>query len=170
MNVFWAFAFPPWPPATWRDALWPVRRVLFLFLNPLDYSEPFGPRVSPWPAVVLFSVGVASLWRRNRLTLAIATLPLLFGLAAAYAHRYPFHGRLALYLVPGLILVTAEGAGRALGSVRSRAARGIVLAALLLVPTFRALDRLVEPRYSTDHNIRFGDLRPNSLDPDRYPF
>jgi hypothetical protein len=169
MLVFWGFAFPPWPPASLHDAAWPALRLLYLFLNPLDFHAPLGPRLSLWPAVALAAVGAVSLWRRDRRSLGLLAAPGLFALGAAYLRLYPFHGRLALYLVPALLLVIAEGAARVTSSLRNRAARAAVLAAVLLVPTLQAVDRLFEPHAWTNHN-RFGDLGRERLDPRRDPF
>jgi hypothetical protein len=169
MLVFWGFAFPPWPPASLHDAAWPALRVLYLFLNPLDFHAPLGPRLSPWPAVALAAFGAVSLWRRDRRSLGLLAAPGLFALGAAYLRLYPFHGRLALYLVPALLLVIAEGVARVTSSRRNRAARAAVLAAVLLVPTLQAVDRLFEPHARTNHN-RFGDLGRERLDPRRDPF
>jgi hypothetical protein len=170
MNVFWGFAFPPWPPASWswRDAAWPARRVLHLFLNPLDFHAPLGPVYSPWIAVACCAVGAVSLWRRDRRLLGVLAAPLAFALGAAYLRLYPFHGRLALYLAPALLLIIAEGADRVAGTFRARAWRAAVLAALLLVPSARAADSLLEPSSTAFHN-GYGDLGREKINPYRHP-
>ena len=96
-------------------------------------------------------------------------LPGLFALAAAYLHLYPFHGRLVLFLVPSLLLLIAEGAGWFRETIGGGVPWAVVLAALFLFPSLGALYHLVEPRDRGDFNP-YGDRRPATLDPDRFPF
>jgi hypothetical protein len=171
MQAFWNFAFPPWPPASWRDLAWPLRESVRLFDNPLDYYGPFGPWLASLPVVSLFAVGVVWLWRRDRRWLGMLILPLLFTLGVAYPRLYPFHGRLVLFLVPALILLIAEGTSLVWDLTRARAPwlHVLVLATVLLAPTSRALFWFVEPRTGTEHN-GVGDLRPWGHEWQRFPF
>jgi hypothetical protein len=169
MWAFWDFAFPPLPPRSLRDALWPVRRLLYLFVNPLDFHTPLGLHLSALPAFLLFLAGLVSMSRRDPRTLGLLMIPGLLALIAAYMKTYPFHGRLVLFLVPSLLLLIAEGAGVARERIRSRVLWILLLASLLLFPTLRDFYQLIEPHSSrafTPH----GDLRPLSLDPDTFPF
>ena len=159
MQAFWAFAFPPWPPTSWRDAAWPLREGLRLFANPLDYHGPPGPWLSLLPAVGLFAAGLVSLWRRDRRLLAMLMLPVLFAMGVAYPRLYPFHGRLTLFLAPAMLLVIAEGTGLVCDLADNRWLRALVLATVLLLPTARAMYWFIEPDAGTDHN-GVGDLRP----------
>jgi hypothetical protein len=177
MWAFWNFAFPAWPPRSVWDASWAIRRLLYLFVNPLNFDTPAGPRISALPAIGLCLVGVWSLWRRDRRALGLLVLPVLFALLAGALHRYPFHGRLTLFLTPALILLIAEGAaqvrsrimaGKGTGLLR-RVASAAVLAAILLFPTLQAVYHLAEPRVRGDFDPH-GDRRPHRLDPERFPF
>jgi len=42
MWAFWDFAFPPVPPRSVWDLIWPVRRIAFLFASPLNFDAPIG--------------------------------------------------------------------------------------------------------------------------------
>ncbi len=165
---FWAGAFPPSPDSAGGTLGWAGRKVLYLFVNPLDFATPLGPLVSALPALALFATGCASLGRRDGLGLATLLLPVGFAVAAAALRMYPTHGRLALFLVPFLLVPIAEGAGR----VRSRGVRGVawaaVLASLLLFPALDAAYHVVVPRDRDNFNP-YGDRRPVSLDPARFP-
>ncbi|MBV8399841.1 MAG: hypothetical protein JOZ17_14040 [Acetobacteraceae bacterium] len=90
-------------------------------------------------------------------------------LLASFLRLYPFHGRLILFLVPFLLLLIAEGAG----VVREKVGLGIlwviVLGALFLFPTLEAVYHVLEPRRTREFNPH-GDLRPQWLDPERFPF
>ena len=169
MWAFWAGTFPPSPPSVGGYLGWAVRKVLYLFVNPLDFSTPLGPRISALPIVALFAIGCVSLGRRDGRALAMLLLPAGFAIAASAVRMYPAHGRLALFLVPSLLIVVAEGAGW----LRARGARGVawglVLAVLLLGPTLDAAYRVAVPRSRSGLNP-YGDRRPESLDPIRFPF
>jgi hypothetical protein len=169
MWAFWDFAFPPLPPSSLWEAIWPIRRFLYLFVNPLNFETPLGPRPSALPALVLFLAGCVSLWKRDRALLGMLTLPGVFALLAAYLRLYPFHGRLVLFLVPSLLLLVAEGAGWFREVIGGGVAWAAVLAALLLFPSLGALYHVVEPR-DRDGLNPYGDRRPAQLDPDRFPF
>lgn len=174
MQAFWAFGFPPWPPAGVRDALWPVRRLVFLSVNPLDGYH--AGRSSLWPTalpvLVCLGVGAVCLWRRDRLLAGLVLSPLPLALAVAYPRLYPFHGRLALYLMPTLLLTIAEGLAallRATPKRFGRLLRVVLLSTVFVPPGLRVLGQIAEPRYVPDHNP-VGDVRPPRVDPERFPF
>jgi hypothetical protein len=169
MQAFWVFAFPPWPPTSWRDAAWLLREGVRLFVNPLDFHGPFGPWLSSLPAVLLFAAGIFSLWRRDRRLLAMLMLPVLLAIGVAYPRLYPFHGRLVLFLVPAMLLAIAEGTGLVWYLTGDRRLRVLVLASVLLVPTTRALFWFVEPKVGIYHS-GVGDLRPWGDEWQRFPF
>jgi len=175
MYLFWNFAFPPRAFSDPGGAVWWARRFLYLFVNPLDFWTPLGSTVSAVPALAFFAVGCVSLWARDRRALGIVAAPGLFTALAACLHLYPFHGRLVLFLVPSLLLLIAEGAGRVGGASRGfpvplrRAAWGVILVPLLLFPTLRAVYHLETRRPLRDFNTH-GDRRPESLAPERFPF
>ncbi len=168
MWVFWGFSFPVVPPRTLWDASWPVRRFLYLFVNPLNFYTPLGWRPSTLPAVAFGLVGFASLWRRDRVRFGMVASPIVVAFALAYLRLYPCHGRLALYLVPSLLLPIAEGAGRACEAVGRGALKAALLATILLFPTLGAFYYLLlEPRMR-DFNPH-GDRRPTRLESTRFP-
>jgi hypothetical protein len=177
MWTFWNFAFPAWPPRSAWDASWALRRFLYLFVNPLNFDTPAGPRLSALPAAGLFLVGAWSLRRTDRKALGLLVLPGLFALLAAALRLYPFHGRLTLFLAPALILVIAEGAARVRDEIAAgdgagrlrRAAGAAVLAAILLFPTLQAVYHVAAPRFRSNLDPH-GDRRPHRLDPEHFPF
>src|SRR5262249_36242257 len=54
--------------------------------------------------------GFVMLWKRRRLFALLLAGPIVVTAAASAARFYPFKGRLTLFLVPGLLLMGAEGA------------------------------------------------------------
>ena len=168
MEAFWGFAFLPFPPRTLHELAWAPRRCLYLFVNPLNFETPLGAVPSALPAAGLFLMGSISLWRRSPRHFGMLALPGLFALAASACHAYPFHGRMVLFLVPALLMTIAEGCEW----VRRRfgpTAWALALATVLLFPALTVLGHLVEPRVRQGFNPH-GDLRPASLEPERFPY
>jgi hypothetical protein len=165
---FWDFAFPPVPPRSVWDASWVPRRLALLFVDPLNFDAPIGPRLSMLPAIGLCLMGCARLWRVDRGRLAMLMLPGVFALLAAHLRLYPFHGRLVLFFVPVLLLAIADG----LDLVREKRGRGLLyafLAAMVLgFPTLTAAYHVFEPSNRNFANP-YGDLRPAVIDPYRFP-
>ncbi|WP_435021388.1 hypothetical protein TA3x_002348 [Tundrisphaera sp. TA3] len=169
MWEFWAFAFPPAPRSAW-DASWIARRLAYVLVNPLHFREPFGPGWSMIPALLCGVAGFAALWRSGRDRLAILTLPIAFAAAASGLRLYPFHGRLILFLVPAFLLLIAAGLDRSRDLRPGRPIVFALLATLLIgVPMLRDAFHLVEPRDRMFFNT-YGDRRPPSDDPGRFPF
>jgi hypothetical protein len=62
------------------------------------------------PALVLALAGAAALWRERRAELLAVLGVFAVTLLASAAHKYPFGGRLLLFLVPLVLLLVARGA------------------------------------------------------------
>ena len=166
---FWEFAFPPMPPASLWDATWVLRRLWYLFINPLNFETPLGARPSSLPALGLFVAGCLSSAKRDPARFVMLALPVLFVLLASCLRLYPFHGRLVLFLVPSLLLLIAEGAGRFRETFGRGMAWAFLLGSLLLFPSLGAFYHLVEMHDRVDFSP-YGDRRPANLDPTRFPF
>ncbi|MBX6313929.1 MAG: hypothetical protein IRY99_13580 [Isosphaeraceae bacterium] len=146
MWVFWSFAFPPQPLEVSTALIWAARRFLNLFVNPLSFPGPIGPYPGGLLALGLLVIGCGSLWRRDRLGLALLMLPMLLTLAAALVRLYPFHGRLILFLTPALLLLIAEGIDRLRGPSGRPVVFGLIVAVLLAYPALTDLYHVVVPR------------------------
>lgn len=158
MYVFWNFAFPPFPPTSLSDLGRTAGVLLETFVTPLNLV----PRVLPYAFAVFAGYlgvrGARRLARRDAAALAVLLAPAALALAAAAARRYPFHGRLILWLAPAFFALIAEGAAE------FRWRRGVawlvfVLVLLLAYPVADALYQAVPPHYR-DFNPH-GDLRRN---------
>ncbi|MHC5538944.1 hypothetical protein ACYOEI_12050 [Singulisphaera rosea] len=169
MWAFWNFAFPPLPPHSFYEATWGFWRLLYVFVNPLNFSMPVGSRLSIVPVAGLAVVGMVSLRRRRPKDLARLLLPCLFTLLACYLQKHPFHGRLILFLVPSFLMLIAEGAETVHRWSHRRTIWAVVLLVLFLYPSFDAAQHLLGSRVRDGLNP-FGDRRPLSLDPGRFPF
>ena len=142
MLTFWASEFMPLPPRSLSDLGWLPRHLMELFHNPLGLS-------SSGIGLLAFIVGCAALYRQRRGLLPITGLILAFVLAASALHKYPFMGRLLLFLVPCLILIVAEGASAMVrgGDGQFTVAGAVVLMILFFHPAAVATINLVRPQY-----------------------
>ena len=117
MRWFWQPAFMPFPPRTADDAVWVGHQLKAMFRWTLFYRASV-----VWIASA--ALGIWSLARRRRLDAVIMlTMPLLLVIGASAAKQYPFHtGRVALFLVPAILMLVGEGADyfRQLFSTRLR--------------------------------------------------
>jgi hypothetical protein len=139
--LYWSPNFMPLPPRSLADLLWLPNRLGAVFGDPVGF-------VFRGLGVLAFLVGCAALYARRRDRLALLLSPLLFALLGSGLRKYPFYGRLLLFLVPFLLLLVAEGADR-IRSLTAPAAPsvGVILIALLLFhPASIAVRFLVHPR------------------------
>ncbi len=161
---WWHFAFLPVPPRSWDDLVRDFWHLINIFNNPAGVLTPLGVLPSAFLAAGLFLAGSLSfLFARRGGRLYLLTAPILFALVASAVHQYPFHGRLLLFLVPGVHLVVAEGA-----AAITRPGRGwltFALGAFLLVSPAGASLRhfLVQRRAHTAYDSH-GDLAHDVLD------
>jgi hypothetical protein len=158
MYVFWNFAFPPFPPTTLADLAKTAGILLETLVTPLNLV----PRVLPY-AFALFATylgarGARRLAQRDAAALAVLLAPAALALVAAAARRYPFHGRLILWLAPAFFALIAEGAAE----IRWRRGAARMVFALVLLLTYPVVDALYQaaPPHFRDFNPH-GDLRRN---------
>ena len=124
---YWQSNFMPFPPRNVTDLKW-FEDSFFGF-----FATSAGLRFSGLAALV-FILGCISLFKRNRVVTLLLLSPALPTLVASGLHKYPFGGRLTLFLVPIALLLMAEGAEairRAVGNQLSLT--GLVLFGLLFV-------------------------------------
>jgi hypothetical protein len=94
-----------------------------------DYSTMWLPL--PDVAVLAAVIGLACLWRRDRRTLGLLLIPVALALAASALRRFPFSGRVILFVVPLMTLLIGAGAQAVIEAVRP--GRRLVPAAFLLL-------------------------------------
>ena len=160
MYVFWNFAFLPFPPMDSRSFAKAAGILLETFVTPLNLSPPFLPGVFTGLAIAFLLAGMLSLGRRDPAAFLILVTPLVLALAASALRKYPFHGRLILWLVPAFVMLIAEGSQ----AIRRRGGRTVYIAALTLLLLYPCLDALYQS--SGPHSREFnphGDLRKNQF-------
>jgi hypothetical protein len=106
---YWAGHFLPLPPKEVGDTAWLLDHFFGFFQFPggLGGTEIKAGGI----AAVLFLVGVYGFWKERWPVAVALVLPAVFALLASGLHKYPFSGRLLLFLVPLMLLGVARGAG-----------------------------------------------------------
>ena len=139
----WQQGFMPFPPTSPADIQWFGYSFLRLFKNPLGLSI-----YELLLAALSFLVGTIVLFINKRKIVLILLLPILLALIASGLHKYPFQGRLLLFITPLMFAIIGEG----IDFVRNSAAQGsniisIALVWVLLIhPVFLAGYHLIRPR------------------------
>jgi hypothetical protein len=165
MYTFWSDGF--WTPSPLHPSslVWPFMRTASLLNNQLAVPGSAGV----FGALIVI-VGVVELWRRDRNAALLLVAPLAVALGAAAAHLYPFADRLALFVLPSLVLLVAAGVEGIAAAAPSSAYGSIVIAAALL--TILALDarglRAAPPVYRREEiTPSLAYLRHNATAADR---
>lgn len=132
----WQKAFMPWPVGSWASIVWFKDAILSIFKDALG---------QPWTYLAggLFFVGTAAAFARDKERCLLLVSPIVLVLAAAAAHRYPFSGRLVLFLVPSLALLMAEGIVYVIDKFLKRPVAAVLLiVAVFFYPVQNAADVL----------------------------
>jgi hypothetical protein len=157
---WWHFAFLPVPPRSIAEAERVFWHLANLFVNPASLHTPLGPLGSALLGLGLSLAGSVALARTRIGHLYLLVAPAALVLAASSLHKYPFHGRLVMFLVPSILLLVAHGV-TAVGNWTARPVIYPMLGVLFFYPAIEALDHQDRPRvrgYSPH-----GDLRPDLL-------
>jgi len=133
------------PLLPWREWQWFVDTFRSVLDNPIGLRRR--------SSAIFLAIGMISLYLRRWQLALILLLPILLALIASALHKYPFSGRLLLFLVPIVFLIVAEAVGR-VGSLLvslklPQMGLPVALMALTLLaikPSYYALRHLWEPR------------------------
>ena len=163
LERWWGFAFLPFPPrslAEFKQIAW---QLINLLNSPSGLLTPLGVLTSAFISLGLFLLGSWSLGRRWKGGLILLASPILVSIVASMLHRYPFHGRLLLFLTPSVYLLVGEGAAAV-----SRPGGGrltlVVGAFLLAQPVLDVCwHRAIQKRHHAQYDSH-GDLHPDVLD------
>jgi len=139
--AYWQTAFMPLPPKSLSDLLWLPESFAELFFSAVGLKQ-FGV------GLLACIVGAIALyWKKNEL-LPITGLMVGLVLLASALHKYPFSGRLLLFLVPCLILIVGEGVSEMLrrGNGRTIVPGVVVVTFLFFQPVSQAAGKLISPR------------------------
>lgn len=134
-------AFMPFPPLYISDFKWIADRLLSVFEYPVGLSLS-------GIALLAFIIGCISTYSKTKERFFILLFPVFFALLASGLHKYPFKGRLLLFLVPSLLLFISEGAAQIRYKTKQNfPVIGITLIGLLFIgPLFYAGHHLIKPK------------------------
>jgi|GEM_PF-2409268 len=123
----WQGAFPP--PGTWgTTVLWFTQSFLRIFSDPLGVGIPV-------VAVMFFVWGSFLIYRENKERFIILALPLVAVAGATLLHKYPFCGRMLLFVLPAVIMPMTYGLWFFSQGKRLRLMSGVFLAVVMLSPS-----------------------------------
>ena len=131
MHMFWADSFGP--ASALQIPSWTWERLHLLFGATGGAFHGNMRYVVTTPIVVAVLIGAISLMRTNPRHFGLFAGPSIAVFVAAILRRYPFDGRLVVFLVPLLLVLAVAGAEAVARVVRWRP--GVALLPLLLVPT-----------------------------------
>jgi len=148
LAAFWGGSFMPFPPTSFAAVDWLVTHLTDVFENPLGFAPYSG-------AAVLFVLGGLSLARSAGLMAGSIGCLVAATLAASAIGKYPFRDRLLLFLVPGFLLLIAEGVAWCARWMKGSAAwvSALLTVLLLFEPLHTAYLSVADP-------LNRDDLRP----------
>jgi hypothetical protein len=138
MRLHWADGFPPVSASLLGEIRWLITRPAALF-------ESHGQGYLAYPAAALYGItvliGLLVLWRMDWRKALLVGMPLVVALGAAFARKYPFDGRLTLFLLPSLFLALGAAISLLFRALRARSPENAV--AVATIATLPALYPLI---------------------------
>ncbi len=137
--TFWdnLLSFMPMPP--WRDISW--------FPKALTGLSLIVAGLSSWLLLVIpiYALGLWGFWRKKRWQWVLAlTIPIGLNMVVSGFQKYPFHGRLILYLLPLIFIALGKGIDFLVGLIRQQTLANLAFVILLvsllhpIVPTINS--------------------------------
>jgi len=152
-----ASGFMPFPPRSLSDCKWYFTQLFFVFKYIFSHPTGVGEQIGVGTpiaglAAALAIVGAVFVARDSKPTLVILLGPIALVLVASALRKYPFAGRLILFLLPLLILLIAAGLTSPwVGSNRrQRLAQVVMFAMLSLLPWLSAVNSMARPPITED--------------------
>ncbi len=139
---FWQQGLLTQPAISIYTPQWIVDRLVTFFSDPLGIYPPL-------LGVFLAGVGAYRMSRRNPGDAALLILPVAATLIAACLRKYPFSGRLVLFLAPIAVLLVSSGVSTIVEIGHRYVWKGlglVALAALLFQPFYISTYHLLQPR------------------------
>ena len=138
MRTFWSDGFWPLSLRHPSSLTWPIGRFALLIGGQLGIPTSIG-----FACALVAAGGIAATWRNEWRTSLLIAMPILVALGASAARLYPFAERLALFLVPWLLLLAAIGVTEMAAAVRSRGGGTLVIASSTLLVLAATLQSLI---------------------------
>ena len=141
------------------DLIWLFDAFGKFFYDPLAFRG-----IMDGVAIFAFVIGCISLFYRQKEKLLIILSPLIVTFLAAYLQKYPFRGRLVLFLTPLFILLIAEGLHSLIIKTRYKPTFivGIILlVSLLFQPITKASNLLISPNLNEEIKLVLNYVKSN---------
>lgn len=122
MRTFWSDGFWPLSLRHPSSLAWPITRISLLLGGQLGIPTSVG-----LACALLAAAGIVATWKNEWRTSLLLAMPLFVALGASAAHLYPLAERLALFLLPSLLLLAAIGATELAAMARAKGGATIVL-------------------------------------------
>jgi len=151
--TFWdnLLSFMPMPP--WRDISWFPKATSGLFFVVAGLSS------SLVLVIPIYALGLGGFWREKNWQWILAlTIPIGINVLVSGFHKYPFHGRLILYVLPLVFLVLGKGIDLLISLLRNRMLANMAFAALIVL-LFRPVVPTINSYLFTRDYLR-DDLKP----------
>jgi hypothetical protein len=123
MRTFWNDGFWPLSLRHPSSLVWPIVHIALLIGSQLGIPTSIG-----LACTLLALCGIVITWKNEWRTSLILVMPLFVALGASAAQLYPFAGRLALFLIPSLLLLAAIGVKEIAALARVKRGSAVVLA------------------------------------------
>ena len=126
--TFWdnLLSFMPMPP--WTEISWFYKAAEGFFFVVAGFSTPL---------LLILPIYILGLWgvlrERNWQWAVALTLPIALNVIVSGFQKYPFHGRLILYLVPLVLIVLGKGIDHLIHFIRNQAFARAAFAGLLIL-------------------------------------
>lgn len=151
--TFWdnLLSFMPMPP--WRELSWFPKAASGLFFVVAGLSSHLVL------VVPVYLLGLWAFWKEKKWQWALAlTIPIVLNVVVSGFQKYPFHGRLILYLLPLVFVVLGKGVDFLIDRIRNRVLANAAFALLIvlflspMIPTTNS--------YLITHSYLQDDLKP----------
>ena len=119
--AYWSNRFMPFPPSSLADIRWLAVNFMFLFEQPVGLSSGV--------AAFLFLSGAILLASSEKRKCLLLVSPILLTMGASGLHLYPFGERLALFMVPSILILIALG----IYHIKERLGRGSAVVGSIVV-------------------------------------
>ncbi|MBF0479959.1 MAG: glycosyltransferase family 39 protein [Candidatus Omnitrophica bacterium] len=152
----WESAFFKGPVLSVESLQWLGGSMLASFNNPVGLGWPY-------LIAVFFVLGIKEIFRQQKLKSLLIILPIVFVLTAGFLGKYPFRGRLLLFLIPFYYIVIGYGVQWVLGFMQTKKWIGwfIVCGLLFYYPVREASAHLLKGRELTQNRQAMNFLSQN---------
>lgn len=161
LSNFWAMHFAPLPSLKFWEARWYIDTFFKILYDPVGISLV-------GIAALSFIVGCISMFQEKRKLFFLLLSPILFALLASGLHRYPFGGRVILFIVPNILLFIAEGTEQIIAKTRHTSPIiGItVICLLFFYPLYETGYHLIRPNFNQEIKPVMTYLKKHKQDKD----